>query len=212
MEKVLDKSDKKDLILDVAEKLFSELGFDGASTRHIAKDAGINMAMLNYYFGSKDGLYKSVLERRLGGFRQTLSNLNHENISSWDKINKCVELYVDRVMGNECFHRLINREMSLQQRSETTDFIAESMMRNVNEVKRIIEEGVNNGTFREVDIEMTVASIMGTKHFVVNSTLLSSKLMNKDLSDASIIKSEMKPRVIAHLKELLKSHLTKKTK
>ncbi len=212
MEKVSDKSDKKDLILDVAEKLFSELGFDGASTRHIAKEAGINMAMLNYYFGSKDGLYKSVLERRLGGFRQTLSNLNEENISSWDKINRCVELYVDRVMGNECFHRLINREMSLQQRSETSDFISETMMRNVNEVKRIIEEGVKNGTFRQVDIEMTVASIMGTKLFVVNSTLLSSKLMNKDLTDPEVMKAEIKPRIIAHLKELIKSHLTINTK
>jgi AcrR family transcriptional regulator len=49
-----DKIDKKDHILDVAERVFSELGFDGASTRTISGEAGVNMAMLNYYFGSKE--------------------------------------------------------------------------------------------------------------------------------------------------------------
>jgi AcrR family transcriptional regulator len=58
-----DKIDKKDHILDVAERVFSELGFDGASTRVISGEAGVNMAMLNYYFGSKEGLLLAVFRR-----------------------------------------------------------------------------------------------------------------------------------------------------
>lgn len=77
-----DKVDKKELLLDVAEGLFAQLGFEGASTRHIAADAGMNISMLNYYFGSKEGLYQAVVERRLSTFRQTLISLNEENISS----------------------------------------------------------------------------------------------------------------------------------
>ncbi len=204
-----DKRDKKDHILDVAEKLFSEFGYDGSSTRHIASEAGVNMAMLNYYFGSKDGLYKATLERRIKNFREQLVNLNEADISSWEKLHRCIDMYVDRVMNNNCFHRIIQRELSLNQRSETTDFITEILLRNVNEVKRIVEEGIKNGTFRKVDIEMTIASIFGTKYYLINSTHIAALMLNKDLQNPQVMEEEIKPRLKAHLNDFLKAHLTK---
>src|SRR3954470_23642712 len=99
-----DKIDKKDHILDVVEKVFSELGFDGASTRMISGEAGVNMAMLNYYFGSKEGLFLAVIERKITSFQNILQVLgNKENISSWEKIESYIEIYGDRVVSNNCF-------------------------------------------------------------------------------------------------------------
>jgi AcrR family transcriptional regulator len=60
-----EKTDKKDHILDVAERVFAELGYDGASTRLISGEARVNMAMLNYYFGSKEGVFLAIFERRI---------------------------------------------------------------------------------------------------------------------------------------------------
>lgn len=54
-----------DRLLDAAEKLFSEHGFEGASVRDIAADAGCNIAAVNYYFGGKDKLYTEVWRRQL---------------------------------------------------------------------------------------------------------------------------------------------------
>ncbi len=58
----ISSSDKpvQDRLLDAAEQLFSEHGFDGASVRDIAATAGCNIAAVNYYFGSKDKLYTEV--------------------------------------------------------------------------------------------------------------------------------------------------------
>lgn len=208
MNELSDKVDKKDLLLNVAEKLFSELGYDATSTRLIAREADVNMAMLSYYFGSKDGLYKAVLIRRLGSFGQILANLNEEPISSWEKIDRCVNLYVERVIGNNSFHRLIHREMSLQQRSETSDFIADTLLKNIREVKRIIAEGIQNGSFRKVDVEMTVATILGTKMFLVNSTMISSRMLNTDTTDRQVLNEQIKPRLKAHLTDFLHAHLS----
>ena len=47
-------SDKRDYILDVAERLFAEQGFEAISIREISKAADINIAMVSYYFGSKE--------------------------------------------------------------------------------------------------------------------------------------------------------------
>ncbi|MES1161400.1 MAG: TetR family transcriptional regulator, partial [Bacteroidota bacterium] len=49
-------SDKREHILIVAEELFGENGFDGTSVRDIAHKAGVNLAMISYYFGSKEKL------------------------------------------------------------------------------------------------------------------------------------------------------------
>jgi AcrR family transcriptional regulator len=54
-----------DRLLDAAEKLFSEHGFEGSGVREIAATAGCNIAAINYYFGGKDKLYTEVWRRQL---------------------------------------------------------------------------------------------------------------------------------------------------
>lgn len=57
--------DTKQRILDAAEGLFAKEGYHNASLRSITTKAKVNLAAVNYHFGSKDGLMTSVLERRL---------------------------------------------------------------------------------------------------------------------------------------------------
>src|SRR5437667_167951 len=55
--------DTRSRILDVAEELFSERGFDRVSIRHITKKAHVNLAAINYHFGSKEDLIAAIFER-----------------------------------------------------------------------------------------------------------------------------------------------------
>ncbi len=55
----------KDRILGAAEQLFAQRGFDGASLRQLTSAAGVNLAAVNYHFGSKDRLVEQVFRRRL---------------------------------------------------------------------------------------------------------------------------------------------------
>lgn len=203
-----EKPDKKDHILEVAERMFSELGYDGASTRNISAEASVNMAMINYYFGSKEGLFKAVFERRVADFRAVLQGLSIENISSWEKLQKCIDYYIDRTAANNHFHKLIQRELSLSQRSVITEAIVELLLSSVMEVKKIIEEGIKNGSFRDdVDVEMLVATIFGTKYYIFNSPQMSSAVLMVDVEDEQVREEVIKPRVKAHLKNLFKSYL-----
>lgn len=52
------------LILDMAEDLFSKHGLHGVSIRDVANEAGVDTALLHYYFGTKRGLFDAVLQRR----------------------------------------------------------------------------------------------------------------------------------------------------
>jgi AcrR family transcriptional regulator len=57
-------------LLDVAEELFGEHGFEGTGVREIAAEAGCNIAAINYYFGGKDKLYTEVWRRNLRDMRE----------------------------------------------------------------------------------------------------------------------------------------------
>lgn len=58
-----DKRDTKTRILDAAENLFAARGFHNTSLREITKKAGVNLAAVNYHFGSKDSLFEEVFKR-----------------------------------------------------------------------------------------------------------------------------------------------------
>ena len=204
-----EKADKKDRILDVAERVFSEMGYDGASTRLISGEANVNMAMLNYYFGSKEGLFVAVFERKIYSFKTLLQPIiGDENLSPWEKLERCIDIYIDRILINSCFHKLVNREISLNRHGEVNDKITDILMVNALEFKKVMQEGVDNGSFFEAaDIELCVATIFGTKNYIINAPHIASRLLGKDVFDQHFLETEMNQRMKTYLKRLLKSYL-----
>jgi AcrR family transcriptional regulator len=204
-----DKIDKKDHILDVAERVFSELGFDGASTRVISGEAGVNMAMLNYYFGSKEGLFLAVFDRKITNFQNILQNLgNDDSMSAWDKMEHYVELFGERVVNNNCFQKLLYQEMGMNRRTGISDNIRDILMKNIGEVDKILQEGIDNGEFKkDTDIPMVIATLYGTKNFIVNTPLLSSPMLGYDIQDNKTLEEKLKPRLKIFMRNLLKSYL-----
>lgn len=204
-----DKIDKKDHILDVAERVFSDMGFDGASTRMISGEAGVNMAMLNYYFGSKEGLFVAVFDRKISSFQDILQNIgNDETISSWTKIENYIELYSDRVVTNNCFQKLLYQEMSINRRTDLSDKIRDILMKSVSELFKILQEGIDKGEFnKDIDLQMVTATLYGAKNFIINTPLMTSAMLGYDIQDEKVIEQKLKPRLKNYFKNLLKSYL-----
>ena len=74
-------ADTKTRILDAAERLFVEHGFEATSLRQLTSAAGVNLAAVNYHFGSKEELFQAVLTRRL-------DPMNQERIDLLDKAER----------------------------------------------------------------------------------------------------------------------------
>jgi AcrR family transcriptional regulator len=74
-------ADTKTRILDAAELLFMEHGFEATSLRQLTSAAGVNLAAVNYHFGSKEELFQAVLTRRL-------DPMNQERIDLLDKVER----------------------------------------------------------------------------------------------------------------------------
>lgn len=87
--------DTKERILQTAETLFSERGFSATSLRAITSRAGVNLASVNYHFGSKDELISAVFARRAGP-------VNRERL---DLLAECRDKAGDEIPELECVLR-----------------------------------------------------------------------------------------------------------
>jgi AcrR family transcriptional regulator len=102
-------------ILDAAEELFILQGFGGTSMRLLTTKAGVNLAAVNYHFGSKDALIEAL-------FRRRLDPMNEERIAALDRLEDCsaeniirafigpsLRLIEDAKGGGRNFIRLLGR-------------------------------------------------------------------------------------------------------
>ena len=105
-------------ILDAAEELFMQHGFEGTSMRHLTSRAGVNLAAVNYHFGSKHALIEAV-------FRRRLDPMNAERIAALERLQdaapeKIIRAFVgpslslieDSTGGGRNFIRLLGRTYS----------------------------------------------------------------------------------------------------
>jgi AcrR family transcriptional regulator len=203
-------SDKREHILIVAEELFGEKGFDGTSVRDIAHKADVNLAMISYYFGSKEKLLESLIEFRAEYAYGILEELNKDqSLSPWDKIDRLVEFYVDRILNNLQFHNIMYQETTSVRSEAIKDRIISIKLRNLEQIRNIITDGQQKKLFRQVDIPMTVGTIMGTISSYTQSKLYGCHILaiQYDTTNEELYRMKLAPRLKAHLKQLLRAHL-----
>jgi AcrR family transcriptional regulator len=86
-------------IKNAARVIFTQKGYGAARTRDIAQEAGINIALLNYYFRSKEKLFEIIMLESMQGFIHSISEiLNDEKTSLQEKIQILVSNYIDMMI------------------------------------------------------------------------------------------------------------------
>jgi AcrR family transcriptional regulator len=203
-----EKVDKRAHILAVAEQLFADNGFDGTSVRDIAQLASVNLAMVSYYFGSKEKLLEALIEDRAGYTLGILEELNkNQTLTPWDKIERQVEYYVEKIMNNYNFHCILSQQYNHTRSAEIKELIINIKLRNLEQIKKVITDGQKKKVFRKVDIEFTMASVFGTLTNVTNSRSLYCRLLKIDETDDATYRKKIAPRLKTHLMQLLRAHL-----
>jgi len=200
--------DKRTHIIETAMDLFAGKGYEGTSIRDIAEKASVNLAMVNYYFGSKEKLFENIVEYKSSVTRGLLDEiLKNDKLSSIEKIHAVIDSYVEKLFLHRSFHRLIHQELILNQREELQNSIVNSILPNSLIIKRIIETGIKNGEFKKVDAELTLASLVGTINQVLLSKKFCNKLMNKEDDYVPYDDIKFRKRVRNHLRQLMNEHL-----
>ncbi len=109
-----EKPDKstEEKIMEAARKVFSNKGYAGTRTRDIAEEAGINLALVNYYYRSKDKLFYEVMQEKVYQlFGSVAPILINPAFSLETKIEIATETYIDMLVDNPDLPLLVFNEI-----------------------------------------------------------------------------------------------------
>ena len=201
-----DYNNKQIQILQVTEKLFAEKGFDGTSIRDISKEAKINIAMVSYYFGSKEKLLESLILYRTANLKVQLENIYEEQLSPIEKIDKYVDLYIQKINSNKELYQILHFEISSKKRAMDLKSFTEVKKGNLVKLTKIIEEGQSLNIFKkDIKIPLLTTTIIGTYiHFQNNKPFYVEIL---DLDTDEKYNSYIKIDLINHIKQTIKALL-----
>jgi AcrR family transcriptional regulator len=95
-----DEQNTERLILEAAKKVFLDKGLDGARMQEIADEAGINKALLHYYFRSKDKLFEAIFEEAFEKILPRVSEVIRSDASLFEKLWAFIDHYIDILSAN----------------------------------------------------------------------------------------------------------------
>lgn len=206
----MEYNEKQLQILKVAEQLFATKGFDGTSVRDISKEADVNVAMISYYFGSKEKLLQAIFIQRTDHLKMQIeSMLQDKNLSPLQKVYNLIDTYVDKIAQEPNFHKLMIGMSVTQQDEIIQTAILDGKRRNHELIKKLIQEGQKTGAFKKnIDVPLMMATMIGTTNHIMTSARFFKNICNSDrLSDEEFQKN-IKKKLTLHLKTLFKAILT----
>lgn len=203
-------NEKQVQIMEAAEKLFAEKGFAGTSVRDISDEANVNLAMISYYFGSKEKLMETIFKYRGQYITLQLENmLQNKKMSSLEKVNQLIDNYINRIMQQQCFHKIMSREQMVNIGGTTHKLIHQLKKTNQDLVKQLIAEGQKNGEFKKnIDVPLMMATLIGTTSHLVTTQHYYRELNNLQSMPDEEFELHLKKKLSHHLKSIFKAILT----
>ncbi|XZF14829.1 TetR/AcrR family transcriptional regulator [Chitinophagaceae bacterium MMS25-I14] len=151
---------RKETIVGIAEEVFAQYSFEGASIRLITEKLGVNSAMIGYYFGSKEALYLDIFKQRLKGILEEVDQFELLDLDPAEKLKAYLTTYINRIIANRNFHRLLCNELISVQHPLVVARISEARKRIHDFLLEIIENGIAEGYFKKTDKEIFVLNTL----------------------------------------------------
>ncbi len=202
------KDDKREHILDAAEALFAEHGFQATSTRMLASAASVNLGMLTYYFGCKEKIFEELIDRRMGFWQKSHSAVIRDGRDYWETLEEIISIYTSQYVRNKHFYQILHKEIWHGTHTQFKEFAIGVITNKNHEMLRFFTNGIRDKAFREdIDIPFLMSCFYGTLFNVLKpeSMQIRSRMMNEDkdvLSDDA-----MEARLSRFLNQIMTCYL-----
>jgi TetR/AcrR family transcriptional regulator len=170
-------------ILHAAIREFSEEGIAGARTDAIAQAAGVNKALLYYYFKDKESLYGAALDEVFGGLSAAINEALSRDLPPGKKILAYAGAHFDYIASNPLYPRIVQGEMMRAGKGGPTE------MRRIKQqyflpifdrVAKVLIEGMDAGVFRKVNPQHFIPSMIAVIVFYFNAAPVMRLMTGED--------------------------------
>ncbi|MFN8250436.1 MAG: TetR family transcriptional regulator [Ferruginibacter sp.] len=203
-------NEKQLQIIDTAERLFAKKGFDGTSVRDISEAAGINVAMISYYFGSKEKLMEAIFEVKIGRVQVRVEELlKDQSLTMLQKMNILIDEHIDRVMKSQQFYRIMICDQVNNSNPTIMEKVKQLKLRNTELIGELVKDGQKKGDFKKkVDVVLMQNTLVGTVwQSIINKEYFRELYNAQSLSDEAY-DEVLKKKLSTHIKTLYKAILS----
>jgi TetR/AcrR family transcriptional regulator len=200
-----DKLHTHDRLLQKAKSVFAAKGFEGATVKDLADAAGVNISLISYHFGGKEGLYRTCLES-FGSERVEISERILKPAHSAEDLKLRLRLFAEEFMAihlsepESC--KLINRSLDNLD-TISTDVFKNIFIRVFEALHHFLESAQKNRLLRaELDVEITAFLMFGSLMHLMRSQELARILGRRTIDE-----QKYRDQVIDHWVETFTSGL-----
>lgn len=203
-------SEKQLLIMDTALRLFAEKGYDKTSIRDIAFAADVNVAMVSYYFGSKEKLLEALFSKHFTYITTMLESILYEKESSaFEKVDRIIDVFIDTLYSRQLFNRLMTREASIIHEGPLFDMILDMKTKNRKLVERAVKSGQRIGAFRkDVNVFFLSSVLIGSVNQMLANCRYEAKHAKLNDEERETFKKKNIEILRKHLKQMFTAYLT----
>jgi len=173
-------------ILDAATQEFSANGLAGARTERIAEAAGVNKALLYYYFRSKDDLYAAALEAVAARVAESSMAVLGLECSAGERMLRFALNHFDRIYSQPVFQTLMQQEMIRLRKGESnamSPLIEKLFKPMADKVSALAKEGIGSGELVPVESTQLLYAVLGPNVFYFLSAPMMRLIREDDAFD-----------------------------
>lgn len=203
-------SSKHIQIIETAEELFAKKGYEATTVRDIAEQAGVNIAMISYYFGSKEKLLEALFNHRLGNLKMRVESLlKNDSLSPVQKVDILIDEHIERVIQHEGFYKVMLTEQVINKNPAILKLLLEIKKRNAGLINELIVDGQKKGAFKKnVDVILLLSTMMGTVIQVLINRPFYREYNDLKKMPVNEFEETIQKRLAIHVKKIFKAVLT----
>jgi AcrR family transcriptional regulator len=176
------EGDARRALIEAAQAILAARPAGKLTVREVAARAGCDVALVNYYFGSKDGLLVAALEDALAELRQVLETYTRREGTFEEQVRRMVREPILAMGERRHLPRMIIGQILLERGPQADRWIAALGLSQLQAVGDIVEEGIRSGAFRQVDARALVYSFSAIPAFF----FLMAPVIERILGEAAV--------------------------
>ena len=157
------KDNTEQKILEAANEVFIQKGMDGARMQEIADTAGINKALLHYYFRTKQKLFDAIFAKAFASAFPRISKIMLSDISIREKLSKFIDSYIDLLSKNPFLPTFILKEINRD--PEALANIIRNAGVDPSVILGILEDEMDKGNLKQMDPRELVINVIALSVF-----------------------------------------------
>jgi len=182
-----DSPEVKQDVFDAAVRVFARYGYGAASVQKIADTAGVNKAMLYYYFGSKEELYNLIIGKSINALETAVAAAENKDISLEERLRRFLTAYLGVAIAQPGLARIIYREI-IELGERVRQMVTDHFTGSIERLAAVLEQAQEEGHLAGVDASLSAYSLFGMANIFISRLMITEHSLDNDVLVDHILK------------------------